>query len=108
MCLDLDLYTNVFEVAFLQDTATFYRAEAARLIDVMSVPQYLEHVRKRCTEEGEERLRAYLDPDTKLRLMDNIIDQLIYTNLITILERGKGHEKMYMLPLIFNNHLRIR
>lgn len=89
MCLDLELYTDIFEMALLQDTAAFYQAEATQLIKTMSVPQYLEHVRRRCIQESEDRLRVYLAPDTKLRLMDTVIDKLIYRNLITILEQGK-------------------
>lgn len=90
MCLDLELYTDIFEMALLQDTAAFYQAEATQLINTMSVPQYLEHVRRRCIQESEDRLRVYLAPDTKLRLMDTVIDKLIYSNLITILEQGKN------------------
>lgn len=64
MLCDLQIYASAFEDKFLAATRQLYQAEGQRKMQELDVPEYLQHVDKRLSEENE-RLLHYLDASTK-------------------------------------------
>ncbi|KAH8371223.1 hypothetical protein KR093_006682 [Drosophila rubida] len=106
MLCDLQIYSSAFEEKFLDATNQLYKAESQRKMQVLEVPEYLQHVSKRLAEENE-RLLHYLDSSTKYIflvccgisiLMDilcyrhpliyNVEKELLAEHLTTILQKG--------------------
>ncbi|KAF7731994.1 hypothetical protein EC973_007099 [Apophysomyces ossiformis] len=88
MTVDLELYSSDFEPRFMEDTIAYYSQEGSRLINELSVPEYLQHTYKRREEEGIDRMNGYLDPRTKAPLMEAVTEQLIYVKTQEIISKG--------------------
>ncbi len=76
MLVDFQLYAEVFEHRFLRETDAFYQQEATRLIQSLSIPDYLVHSECRLKEE-EERVVWYLDSNTRQPLIHTVEKELI-------------------------------
>ncbi|ORY92144.1 Cullin family-domain-containing protein [Syncephalastrum racemosum] len=88
MMVSLNIYSTVFEPAFLENTRKYYAAEASRLINSMAVSEYLLHVKKRYDEEGKARIEAYIHSSSRIRLMEVVTEELVFEKNIEILEKG--------------------
>lgn len=88
MLFDLDMYRVHFEPEFIKHTEQYYRREAERLLAELSIPDYLFHAKKRYTEEGVERIDAYLVKNTKGVLVETVTTQLVRARIIDILDKG--------------------
>lgn len=87
MMSDLQIYQEAFEEKFLVATRQLYQVEGQRKMEELDVPDYLQHVDKRLTEENE-RLLHYLDPLTKHPLIYTVEKQLLSEHLTGILSKG--------------------
>lgn len=67
----LDLYTRVFEKAYLEGTALFYKARAAEVLQNNGILNYVAYADKKLQEE-QARAEQYLD-----RSFPNSINSLI-------------------------------
>jgi len=59
----LALYENMFEKTLLEETADYYRAEAAKLIETLNCSDYMEKVLSRLDDESY-RVRKFLHPSS--------------------------------------------
>ncbi|KAI9267908.1 Cullin family-domain-containing protein [Phascolomyces articulosus] len=88
MLLELNMYTDDFEPAFLKSTRDYYQTEADRLLHELTIPDYLLHASQRYKEEGEERIQSYLEQTSKTRLLEAVKAQFVYVKIEQILEKG--------------------
>ncbi|KAI8145398.1 Cullin-domain-containing protein [Fennellomyces sp. T-0311] len=88
MLVELNMYSDVFEPAFLKSTGDYYRAEADRLLQQLSVPGYLMHASRRYEEEADQRINEYLEPSSRTRLLEAVKTQFVYAKIDQILEKG--------------------
>ena len=72
----LTVYREDFEERFISESLIFYRAKGQNWLMTMSWPEYLHATNKAFADE-EKRLQAYLDPSSKEKLMEILIDQLV-------------------------------
>lgn len=86
MLRELGLYSARLEAPLLEETAAFYRAEAAAKIAESSAAAYLEHCEARLRQEAE-RAAQYLDPATRRPLVAEAERQLVAANLPALLSR---------------------
>ena len=92
--LGSSVYVTELEVPLLERTTEFYAAEAQEKIASCSAPAYLEHVEKRLKEEVE-RVEAYLDASTEVRLTAAMDKELIAGETKTLIEmEGSGLSSM--------------
>jgi cullin 3 len=63
------VYSEVFELPFLNETKKYYAEESIRFLDSNDVPQYLKLVQRRFDEE-KERIRHYLRSSTRKPLIE--------------------------------------
>ena len=85
----LEIYKAFFEDPFLQDTARFYRLEAANFLQRNSVTDYLRKVAQRLDEETR-RVQSYLHTSTLLSLTKTLEDVLIRDQLEVIYLEAKA------------------
>ncbi|KAI9318763.1 cullin 4A [Dichotomocladium elegans] len=88
MLFDLDLYNQLFEPAFLEDTRIYYKEEASRLLLSRRIPDYLTHVDERVCQETVHRIEDYLKMSTRIPLMRTVRNEMIYEKMDEILRRG--------------------
>ena len=95
------VYTTVFATPFLASSADFYAQEAKTLLGTseqastdsdmqtqsMAVPDYMKHVQKRLTEEGE-RCDVVIGTTNKGQVLRIVEQQLIGEPAEVLLERG--------------------
>ncbi len=84
----LTIYKDHFELKFLEDTAQFYRHEAATFLAQNSVTEYLKKVTQRLDEE-EHRIQSYLHPSTTNALIEKVEEVLILDRLEAIFTEAK-------------------
>ncbi|KAL1924121.1 uncharacterized protein VTP21DRAFT_7156 [Calcarisporiella thermophila] len=112
MFLDLGIYHEVFEEAFLQETQQYYHTQGEELVNMYEVPQYLRYVKARLIEEGEERINHYLDKSTKQPLISAVESELLERHIQTLLQNGfssmmdRNHKED--LKLMYNLFARVR
>ncbi|XP_018014430.2 cullin-4A [Hyalella azteca] len=88
MLSSLHLYTSVFQTKFLQSSEELYSREGCRLLQELTVPDYLRHVTKRLEEENN-RLLHYLDNNaTRPQLVHLLVKQLLGEHKTTIIQKG--------------------
>ncbi|XP_072401767.1 cullin-4B [Diabrotica undecimpunctata] len=87
MLTDLQIYDKAFEQKFLQATERLYAAEGQRLIQLLDVPDYLNHIDKRIKEE-RDRVIHYLNDTTEKQLIHTVEKQLISEHISQILQKG--------------------
>lgn len=83
----LGTYASAFERPFLVETAIFYEAEGARVLQQTDVPGYLRHCESRLTQELE-RCVHYLDPGTRKALISTVEERLLERHSGALLEKG--------------------
>ena len=83
------IYRTDFEQLFLDETRSFYTAEAAHLLSTGSAPDYLVRVQRRLQEE-DDRLRFYLHHATEGPLMSLLDHILLEQHLNNILSHESG------------------
>lgn len=111
MLQELKFYKSDFESTFLEHTVAYYKQESNRLLNTLSVWDYIHHAYKRQQEETETRISHYLNIQTKHPLLNAVTDQLVYQNVNAILNRGfeeMMNKKMYdtlstLYALLLNN-----
>ncbi|XP_024867705.1 cullin-3-like [Temnothorax curvispinosus] len=79
------VYEEVFERPFLQQSAEFYREESKRLLAANSASEYIEKVEARIHEESE-RAKHYLDESTESRIVKVVEKELIEVHIKTIVQ----------------------
>lgn len=111
MLCDLQIYQSGFEEKFLIATKQLYQAEGQRKMQELEVPEYLQHVDKRLTEENE-RLLHYLDSSTRYPLVYNVEKELLAEHLGAILQKGLdfllGENRLSDLTLLYNLFSRVK
>lgn len=83
----LGIYSERFEIRFLEATRTFYDKEAAHYMAETDVADYLKHVECRLVEEND-RVLHYLDPQTKKPLISWVEKQLLEQHIQALLSKG--------------------
>lgn len=73
-----ETYQEVFERDFLEETAHFYNKEAQDFITSNPCPEYLKKAEARLKEEMD-RLEAYLDPSSEIKLL-SVVDKCYIEN----------------------------
>ena len=81
------MYGEGFEKPFLEASAAFYAADAARALAECDVPSYLRHAEARLAEEAE-RCGAYLDAPTRRPLLAAVERALVTAHLQALLDKG--------------------
>ncbi len=66
MLVDLQMYQDIFEIEFLQETEVMYHAEALQLLrdPQFTLPNYLANVERRMAQESD-RVLHYLHKTTR-------------------------------------------
>jgi len=80
-----DVYEQQFEIAFLQQSAEFYRLESQKFLAENSTSVYINKVEARIEEEVE-RARHYLDPMSEPVIINVLEKELIQKHMRTIVE----------------------
>ena len=83
----MEIYSDLFEVPFIERTTQFYASESQRYMEQSEVPGYLVHVEKRLAEENS-RVQHYLDPSSRKELIKVVERQLLEKHLDTIVDKG--------------------
>ena len=78
-----DIYINIFENPFLEESRIFYMNEAQIWIAADSCSEYLKKVEKRLKEE-KARVEAYMDPRTENLILKILDECFIKTNCRTL------------------------
>ncbi|EQC28612.1 hypothetical protein SDRG_13691 [Saprolegnia diclina VS20] len=100
MLVDLGLHTNTvyeddFETEFLRTTAAFYNAEAQRLLDQNTCPDFMQKADKRLSEE-HNRVLQYLNASTEAKLKAIVERELIENHAKALVEmEGSGCVAMF-------------
>ncbi|OQR97765.1 transmembrane protein, partial [Thraustotheca clavata] len=100
MLVDLGLHTNTvyeedFENEFLRTTAEFYNAEAQRLLDQNTCPDFMQKADKRLTEE-HNRVLQYLNSSTETKLKAIVERELIENHAKALVDmEGSGCIAMF-------------
>lgn len=84
MLYTMRLYQTVLEEALLDETSQFYHAESERLIQDLSVSDYLSHVTERLNKE-RANATAFLHPSTRPRLIGLIEKRFVSDHLLILL-----------------------
>lgn len=91
---DKNIYINIFELPYLEESQVFYTLEAQKLIAADSCSEYLKKVEKRLKDE-KARVEAYMDPRTEPLILKIIDDCFIRSNCKTlVLMENSGCAKM--------------
>lgn len=80
-----DIYRTLFETAFLNETANFYKQEAQQILALSTCSEFLMVCFKRYKEE-KDRLEVYLDRDSGRPLMTIFFSVYIENYAKTLLE----------------------
>lgn len=84
---DLGMYTQHFEVPFIEATTRYYETEAAAQLQARDVSSYLLHVRSRLQQE-EQRVTHYLHLATRKPLLQTTLQMLLAAHIDAIIEKG--------------------
>jgi cullin-4 len=87
MLWHLQIYSPLFETAFLEASKAFYLEEGHVKIAQLDVPSYLLHVERRLQEENE-RVGHYLDAQTRKPLVAVLDCTLLEVHVQDILDKG--------------------
>eukprot|EP00241_Pyramimonas_parkeae_P003213 CAMPEP_0114239402 /NCGR_PEP_ID=MMETSP0058-20121206/8441_1 /TAXON_ID=36894 /ORGANISM="Pyramimonas parkeae, CCMP726" /LENGTH=764 /DNA_ID=CAMNT_0001351581 /DNA_START=97 /DNA_END=2391 /DNA_ORIENTATION=+ len=87
MLTSLQMYPEVFEKPFLEQSTSFYAAEGVRLLQHTDVPDYLLHCETRFQEEND-RCVHYLDASTRKPLLAVVEKELLERHTSAVLEKG--------------------
>jgi cullin 3 len=79
------VYEEDFERAFLETSATFYRAESGEFITSNSCSDYMRKAEQRIREELE-RVATYMDAGTEPKIKEVVERELIANHMKTLLE----------------------
>jgi len=90
MFIELQIYVDTFEPKYLLRTGGYYKLEGNQKVDVLEVPEYLQHIEARLHEE-EERIAHYLSPNTRFALLGAVQNHLIRPHVSALLTRGLPH-----------------
>lgn len=110
----LDVYTDEWEVPFLEDTGEFYRRTSARWAEEDSFPEFMRKA-DRCINAERERAEQYLNSQTKERLQRVCEKELLTehqsrmlakenSGLVALLENNKHDD----LKLLFKLYSRVQ
>lgn len=99
MLCALQRYHEIFEGPFLKASSALFTAQAAALIASVSVPEYLDNLQRRFSEE-RERVSACLSPATWTPL-EKLLQARFLTDHLDALLAGLPH----MIDLNQNSHL---
>ncbi|RHZ42273.1 hypothetical protein DYB26_000762, partial [Aphanomyces astaci] len=89
------VYEEDFENEFLSTTAAFYNAEAQRLLDQNTCPDFMEKADRRLTEE-HHRVMQYLNSSTELKLKAIVERELIANHAKALVDmEGSGCVAMF-------------
>lgn len=86
-CFYLKLYQSIFETEFIRESELLYKIEGEAKLQLLEVPDYLNHVEKRFGEENN-RLLHYLHSSSKQPLIFCLEKYLIGEHIQSILQKG--------------------
>ncbi len=87
MLVSLGQYHRKFEAPFLQDTERFFFQEGQRMVNMCDPSDFLLRIEKRLAE-AVEMTHRYIDPSTKLSLLNKIEIALLKPHVQVIVEKG--------------------
>mmetsp|Transcript_28636 Transcript_28636/g.50915 ORF Transcript_28636/g.50915 Transcript_28636/m.50915 type:complete len:736 (-) Transcript_28636:3689-5896(-) len=87
MANSLQFYESYFEVAFIRQTAKFYKEESSQLINQVSVIEFLNYIEKRLGEEADRATRYLLISSTH-PLIQTVELVLVVEHSLTIIDKG--------------------
>lgn len=87
--VDLTLYKEDFEDAFITATREFYEVKSRAWLDQDSCPDYMEKA-ENCVLEEERRLSSYIHPSSKDLLMTAARDELLKAHQDELLNKKSG------------------
>ncbi|ORY49554.1 Cullin-domain-containing protein [Rhizoclosmatium globosum] len=94
----ISIYEQDFERYFLATSREFYRLEAAHLLETCDAKTFLSRVAERISEE-DQRVVAYLSPDTGPKLQKILENVLIQQNVTSVIEM----ENSGLVVMLTNN-----
>lgn len=94
----LDVYTQQWEVPFLEDTAEFYRRTSAKWAEEDSFPDFMIKA-DACVAEELERAAQYLNPQTQERLLRVYEKEVLVTHQAKMLAKDNSG----LVALLENN-----
>lgn len=80
-----DVYEQIFEKPFLEQSSEFYRCESQKFLAENSASTYIRKVEQRIEEESE-RARRYLDEATEAKIVHVVEEELITKHMTSIVE----------------------
>lgn len=91
MMVDLgaEVYIKDFEIPFLEATKSFYELEAAKLIDTLNCPEYLQHAEMRLKQEFD-RVDMYLHKTTGPKLAGVVENRVVACHAQTLIDSATG------------------
>ena len=87
MLSSLENYYADFEIAFLEDTSSFYETEGERFMEQSEVSGYMQHCERRLAQENA-RCVEYLEASTKRALMATVESELLSRHVDALLTKG--------------------
>ncbi|KAJ3349956.1 Cullin-3 [Entophlyctis luteolus] len=95
----LTTYEGEFEKYFLETSRQFYKLEATKLLETCDAKDFLLRVEKRFAEE-DERVSAYLSPDTGPKLTAILEQVLLEDNVKAVIQM----ENSGIITMLANNN----
>ncbi len=91
MMVDLgaEVYIKDFEAPFLEATKNYYELEAAKLIDTLNCPEYLQHAETRLKQEFD-RVEMYLHKTTGPKLAGVVENRVVASHAQTLIDSVTG------------------
>ena len=93
MMVDLgaEVYIKDFEMPFLEATKNYFELEAAKLIDTLNCPEYLQHAEMRLKQEFD-RVEMYLHKTTGPKLAGVVENRVVACHAQTLIDSAHGSD----------------
>jgi hypothetical protein len=88
MFVDLGIYSDVLEPAFLEQTKRYYMSSATSKVELLSGSAYLAWATQILKDEGEDRVRRYIDAGSQIKLVKAVEESIILENIDLIITKG--------------------
>lgn len=102
MFVDLGIYTEILEPAILNETRAYYTSAANKKITSLSGTAFLAWAIQVLKDEGEDRIRRYIDKSSHQNLVKIIEDSVIKEHVDFIIAKGRYCYKV--VSLTFTHH----
>ena len=91
---NLIIYERQFEQPFLQKSKDEYSQKSVGWMCSFNCPEYLKEAEKHLMKE-EERANYYLQPETKLKLLNVVQTEIIEKQAQNLVDKDTGCDQMF-------------